>query len=218
MELGVLLKKIALNQNLTPLELDFIENIGRETQLRNSQVAGWSLVGQTKLNIEFPFAPIYSEILASDKASISIRIPGNYNHLLILSSGRSTVASIDSSLCMQINGDTGNNYIAEFLYGLEDTPGASHNYAIDHLIIGGLAGTTASASKTESGFCLIPNIKSSLYKVSIALLSGLGTDATYAASLRACNWNNTGKITSGLIYSSSGNILSGSIVSVFGII
>src|SRR3990167_11131170 len=42
--------------------------------------------------LNLPFYPIYSEVLATDKASISIDVPQSYKHLIFFGSGRNTAA------------------------------------------------------------------------------------------------------------------------------
>ena len=68
MNLGDVLVKIAINRNLSQQEIDFLRLEGNNTQSRNSFVAGNTTPSNT-LNVQFPFAPIYNEVLAVDTAS-----------------------------------------------------------------------------------------------------------------------------------------------------
>jgi len=216
-ELSSVWVKIAGGKKLTPQELDFLKRTGDETQLRNSFVAGNKKADGT-LDIQFPFVSVFSEILEVSTSEVTVQIPGNLNHLFVFSSGRTDAAAVSSVLRCRINGDSATNYKQQNMLAVNTTVTGSYDYTADHGVIGGLAGTSASAGKSESSVAFLSNIQSPFHKTISTLFSGLDTDSTYTVGLKTSYWAVVDKIKSLTFSSSSGNILAGSIISIYGVI
>lgn len=215
-----LLKKMANNAPLTPQELDDLGRFGTEIQQRNSQVSGLLTIAGN-LNIKLPIELIHSSgILVADSASIVAPVvPPDYNHLLLMSSGRTTNATAGIYyLGMNFNQDGGSNYAYQELDSasatLQTTVDYSHTYAIG----GYFAGDSNTAGETGSNFVFIPNYRSSFHKSVICLTSFVGASAGEGARTEFIGsvWRNTSPINY-ISFSSGSGLKAGTLISVYGL-
>ena len=222
MNLDVLLKKIAQNQSLTPQELDELGRFGVETQQRNSFIAG-NTTPQNQLNINFPFFPIFSEVLTVDMASIEVQIPGDYKHLMIFGQGRVSAANGGNVWC-QFNRDTGSNYSWTVISGNGATSGSAEDTSDTHAALGLFSNTGDPAGSASSFEAKIMHYISPFHQMVLAntYYSDNTTRTLYSIGSK---WASTDTIKSIEIYATDNtlakgttNILAGSVISIYGIL
>lgn len=211
-----LLLKIANNARLTPQELAELSRFGAETQQRNSFIAG-NTTADNNLNIQFPFLPIYSQVFEADTASITIQIP-SYTHLFCIGSGRCTGATYFENLKGRFNGDTGNNYDAQYLAGVNASVGASQTKAASSFDFGTFAAASATANAIGTFYSFLPHIGSTNWK-SVLTIGGepLYTATDMIGAISTSFWRSTSPITSITIYAPTSTMKAGSVISVFGV-
>lgn len=206
MRLGDVLAKIANNARLTTEEMDFIRRTGNETQERNQFVSG-NTRPDGMLNVPMPFFLAYSEKLSADKADVTIQIPSGFNNLMILTSCQTSDGS-SRSLYAQANGDTGTNYNIQATSFTTSTTYVNDLVA-DHFIIG-YANASASTNLSAAGVAYFNNYGSAWYKTCIATIN-----AASLTTIATSSWENTTPINSLRIYAQAGNLVAGSIISVY---
>lgn len=219
MNLGDLLVKIATNRNLSQQEIDFLRLEGNNTQQRNSFVAGNTTPGN-QLNVAFPFAPIYNEVLAVDTASLLIVIPGGFKHLMFMGAGRSSKAATFDAMSMTINGDTGANYIGNVVVesGASTVTGVGA-VAQSAMAIGALSAASANAAAGSSFFVFLAHYRSSLWKSVVTMATVPNYDGTYGAiGMWGGTWQSTAPIEKLSVVAAGGNLVAGSLFSVYGIL
>lgn len=218
MELSDLLLKIANRDTLTPQEKDALARYGKETQQRNSFVAGLA-TPDNKLNINFPFYPMFSEVLPFDKNSVEFPVSGGYKHLLLFNSVRSTNAgTTNAAVCAEINGDTGNNYDYQGLFSYSSTVTGSAGLNVAFLNIGTAIPDGQNANIYGSAMTFIMNYQGAQYKTSQTLSYFNVHTLNPATNISSCIWYNTDPIQKLRIYANSGNTMkAGSAISCYGL-
>jgi hypothetical protein len=220
MQLEDVWSKIANQARLTPEELDFLKMQGRETQQRNAFIAGnTSPAGNLIQN--FPFMPIYSEVLEIAAPSITVNIPADYKHLLFMGSCRNSNAAAGYVIgAIQFNGDTGANYNYHQIKFDGVTPAYDTQTAQTFGAFGGSVTNGSTANWAGSFWGWIPHYNSGFYKsvysnficprpaANLNLLGNFGSE-----------WLSTAKITTVKIICSAGgdNFMAGSSVSIYGL-
>lgn len=149
-------------------------------------------------------------------------ISGSYSHLKIVGGGASTVVANNTSLALQLNGDSGANYEWQRHYAAGTGGGnASESLTPTSIEIGAVTGSTGIASDAGSFEVLIPNYAGSTFKKNLISHSLLRT-ATSSGGVLLFNydgwWNNTAAITRVDIFVGSGNWVSGSKISLYGLL
>lgn len=219
MSFSDLLLIMANNGRLTPNQLDELRRYGTETQQRNSFVAG-NTTAANQLNINFPFFPIFSEVLDRDVSSLEIQIPSGYKHLIIISMGRTDVAAYNDQIVGRFNGDDGTNY-SDIYEGAQSSTQLAGQNKTTRTSFDIVAATGASATSGSSGvgFCIIPHYNSNVWKSTLSIRGTSEWSATDLVVLvNSCFWRNTSKVEKINILSAQGaNLVSGSIFSVYGI-
>lgn len=218
MNLGDIWAKLANQARLTPEELDFLRRSGNETQQRN-QFVGGNTTPAGNLDIAFPFFPIYSQTVPVNTASVSIPIPSNARHLMIMGAGRTTGnAATDSVIAMQFNGDTGANYSWHYEGARGTTAMAAQGLTAAGLTIGDFSKSGAAAGEAGSFFGFVPHCQSAYNKNYMSLegyQNWIGTDVMNLVNVSF--WNSTSKVQSIRIYSPTVSIAAGSSISVYGL-
>lgn len=216
-----LLLKIANNAKLTPQELEDLGRFGADTQQRNAFVAG-NTTPQSKLDVKFPIFPIYSEILQTAVASITVPIPGDCKHLLFMGNGRTDgVAGYLEGAMLQFNGDTDNNYMHTGEGRLNNSTTGYQNTANSSVFVGDFNTANSGAGAVGGFFAILQNINSSFWKA-FSTMYGASQAAAGASLYTVINygvWKSTDKIQSvKLITETGSNIIASSSFSVYGII
>jgi len=218
MKLGDILVKIAQNRMLNSEELNLLRLMGNETQTRNSQVAGYTRT-EGGLDLNLPFAPIYSRTLVSDVSSVTVDIPAGYSHLMMMGQFRTDRAAFSDSILIQFNGDTGTNYRTQQHYGRNATSGAAQLTSQTAVGFAFASGTSANANNSGNGFSVVMNYNSALWK-NVLRLSGTpeysGSDMIILSTVDF--WQNTSPIRTIKFFPETGaNIVAGSIISIYGL-
>lgn len=220
---GQLLRKLASGQTLLESEIQQLERAMDGYDNYAALVQENSIVGSRALNIQFPFAPIYSTILHEDVSNLGFSIPGNYKHLLIMGHARVNGSGVSAvQIEVQLNGDTGaTNYEYNALRNIGTTVTGAEDLTYSGLPLGVVTADTGAASYSGSFFAYIPHYNSNYYKQLIRVMgffSGAGSQTNITSSL----WRSTEKITSILIYPdptyASAKLEAGSLISVYGIL
>lgn len=215
-----LLVKIAQNKNLTPSELADLERFGRETQSRNAFVGG-NTTAHGSLAVPTPFFPIYSEVLQVDTASLTINIPGGYKHLMIMGQSRSTEAAYANVLRARFNGDTGTNYREQYHGGQNASASIGAFTAQAYFSIGDVNGTSATTGAAGGYVVFIPHYTNNVFWKNAMSIRGIPLVNASSEDLNillSAFWQSTAKIETMTFFPAAGNILAGSIISVYGIL
>jgi hypothetical protein len=212
--LGDLLVKVARNERLSQSEITLLRKFGYDTQNRNSQVAGFTYQ-QGGLKYDNSFVPIFSEIFETDRDSFSVEIPQDYNHLIIIFSGRSTgvLASV-----IGLFGSVGSSHTRQFLTADLTTVDSIYTAFADSgtAPLGFLTEAGESASIASSTVCFIMNFRQQYYKSAIPFVSRNYDDSN---SIRLINstWRYTPSIERIDFISGDDLIAKGSVVTVYGV-
>lgn len=216
-EFAELLRKIANNEKLAPIEMDELGRFGTETQRRNAFLAG-NISPVNLLDIKFPIMPLYNETFQSDKSSFSIDLPQDYNHILLFSSGRGSLA-VSSNIVVRsrFNNDTGANYAYQ-LHNVYDDINiyANNGTGFTYIDLARLAGASQPAGVSASSFSILLNYRSNLYKQILSLFGSV--DASYTTiQTQSASWNSTSPISTISFFPESGTISAGSTFSIYGL-
>lgn len=219
MQLSSILLKMADNKPLTPQEKESLRMMADETQNRNSFIAQNTTPANT-LNIPFPFFPVYSEVLATDTASLTIKIPSGYKHILFIGSGRLvSSASYGELIKVQFNGDTGSNYVYAYISG--NGAGAAIAYngsdSADHVRFGSFTGSSAAADSVSSFWAFVQNYGSTSFHKNFNSLSNRETDVLGHNNIEIHTgaWKSNAAIQSVTITPVAGSFAAGSAISIF---
>lgn len=147
---------------------------------------------------------------------------GTYKHLKIIWSARGDQASVTNTLVtVTFNGDTGNNYVAERATFSNTFAGAEQSTPTGPVNIANVPAATAPANYAAGGEIIFPDYRgTTFYKVAKNEQAGpvLAESATNILNRSfAAFWKNTGAITSIALTLASGNFISGSVFSLYGI-
>lgn len=159
---------------------------------------------------------IQSSILTSDTASVTFSsIPQTYRHLQIRLVGRATASGTFRNLETVMNSDTGSNYRWHILSG-NGTSVVSENYGPStSLPIGQIPGTSV-ADAWGGAVVDYLDYSSTSKNTTVRTLHGFAGSSRQIA-LQSGLWVNTAAVTQILLRSDSGNWLSGSRFSLYGI-
>lgn len=128
-------------------------------------------------------------------------IPQNFQHLILMISARA-VGVDDSPLYLQVNGDTGNNYI--WGYRIQATHFNNTNYGgnppTDHMDIGDIPGCTAKSDLFSSWIGFIAHYHSTIKKTPLTWHSGGLWIGTWSDFKGSGIWNNNDGIDELRIY------------------
>jgi hypothetical protein len=149
-------------------------------------------------------------------------IPGTYRHLRVRVTAASTVAASNSAINMTFNNDTGNNYQWQRIYGNNVSAVASNTAPAANIELGALPGATAPTNEANTVDALILNYTSTAFNKTAMIQSALRISA---ASTGIFVFHYAGvwfpgtpvAITRLDVNLSSGNYVTGSIVSLYGI-
>lgn len=158
-----------------------------------------------------------STILTVNAGSISIAIPAGFNHLRGIFTARQDSGSGGAFGFVQLNGDSGANYVWEVSYGnMATTTSANSGGAVGGIRVGVLPGSGDTANYFGTGEFTIGNVSSAAFK---PMRSGYfcPTSVTNAYSGTAGGlWASTAVVTSVTMYPFTGNLVAGSSMSIYG--
>jgi hypothetical protein len=148
------------------------------------------------------YEPIATTTLGSAQSSVTYSSLGSYTDIVIVYNG-----TTDNNLSLRFNGDTGSNYSVTRIGGYGSSA-SSGRYSNQTLMLGNY-----STANTISIWQVMNYSNSTTYKT--ALAKGGGAD--YGTEAYVGLWRNTAAITSITVLSSSGNLASGSTITLYGI-
>ena len=158
--------------------------------------------------------------LTSATADITFSsIPSTYNHLMIIISGRCSSASVNGTdLLVQLNSDTGVNYrharnTKYAAAGSTVTIEGGSNFS--SMSLGNLWGGTSSSNTISGAQMIFPNYKGTTLTKSMIFQGGCMTDAPGAGSGYG-QWINFSAVTTIKIFSTGGNLDTGTRATLYG--
>jgi hypothetical protein len=195
-------------------ESDFVTNIfgGSNGQVLGKTAGDWSPVdGMQKIAV----ADISSGVSSVDFASIA----GDFKHLLIVAHARGDTAATNTNLNVRFNGDTGGNYDVQRLSAGAGTVSPAEAFGAVSAGMAVIPANTAGANLVGGGLFLIPHYSAATHNKSILSLWGykLGTSSgNLDIAIRSGHWRSSAAITQVTFLPGAGNIVSGSMFSLYG--
>ena len=149
------------------------------------------------------YESIASSTLGSAQSSVTFSSLGSFTDLIVVYSG-----TADNNLSLRFNSDSNSNYSVTRIGGYGSGTVSSSRYSNISSMYGAY-----SSSENATTWQVFNYRNTNVYKS--ALCRGGGAD--YATEFYAGLWRNTDAITSLTVLSSTGNMSSGSTISVYGI-
>lgn len=165
--------------------------------------------------INFPIVLIGSQKITTSTPSVTFQVPIGYNHILIMGSGRTDVVAAGTEIVMQINGDTGSNYGTTSDGVDNDVFAKNQTNSTTYMVIGLFPGTLATTSASGMLFSYIFHVNSTDYWKSVISTRGLFS-GNMAFLGGFGQWKSTDRISS-LTIGTSGNFLTGTVLTILGI-
>lgn len=156
-------------------------------------------------------------ILTSSQPSISIPVPAGYSHLQGIFTLRQDSTSGGAFALLRFNGDSGNNYDSEVLFGHNATTSPIINTGISGMNIGVGSGPTDTANYYGTGSFVVGNVSSAVFKSASSQYQCLVTSSNGYSGTGGGLWRSTAAITSAAIVPSSGNLVAGSCLTIIGL-
>lgn len=164
--------------------------------------------------------PIADSLLTGDAATVIFSsIPADFAHLLLVTQARGTNASLNVSGRLRLNGDTGNNYDSSNVAGTGTSVAAGEGFGVSSLDVGEAPGGTATGSIFGASLTLIPDyVNATRNKTALTLVTRKAAPNTTAFRIEIVGaaWRNNSAIVSVTFFFSSGNIVTGSRFTLYG--
>jgi hypothetical protein len=179
----------------------------------NSMLAGNSTAGDYEL--------ISTTVLSSSQSTVTFSglntSASAYKHLQIRAVSRTDVASVYVDTRLRFNGDTGSNYASHELYASgSGSVGSSGSINQTVASCGHSAGSSAAANIFAAFTVDIFDFSSTTKNKVLRGLTGIAASSNLI-DFRSALWNSTNAITSIEINLASGNFVSGSRYSLYGL-
>lgn len=198
---------------------------GADTDTWGDELNEWLLVGHDAAgnNLGGGLELIANSLLGADAASIDISgIPGTHVHLLIVGNIRAAtagVSQIDGRI--RFNNDSGSNYDwVRWLMTDASGPFTGGGFGETSAYFGLLPAATATAGKASNVSAWITDYAATTFhksfRTEIGWAQGQAT-TTVALGMNTGYWRNTAAITQITVFASSGNLLAGSRLSLYGL-
>jgi hypothetical protein len=159
------------------------------------------------------YTPIATNTLGSAAADVTFSsIPSGYTDLVVVMQTQSTAGSF-ANLNIQFNGDTGTNYSRTILFGNGTSAGSGRSSNANEITVNTMP--TAGQGFWTIVKLDIMNYSNTTTNKTVLDRASLLNDAAFAS---ASLWRSTSAINSIKIYSSSGNLNTGSTFSLYGIL
>ena len=177
----------------------------------NSQVSGGATPAMELIS---------SQILTSSASSVTFSsIPSDYKHLQIRMAHRNTrTGSGNGLMVLEFNSDTGANYSMHELLGNGSSVTSDATYAVNQNFMG--LAFSPEASNTTSAFAGtvvdILDYANTTKNKTVRSLGGVAA-STNRISLISGHWRSTSAVTSIKMYVFSGNLVTGSRFSLYGV-
>ncbi len=159
-------------------------------------------------------------VLGSDTASVDFTsIPGTYENLMITYVARGTGSNTWSRVWLRFNGDSGSNY----QYGNGGRAGASW-VGVDgasgqaQMTVGLLPDASATAGYPAVGTVSVPGYARAVFNKAVSCVDASpASTSNHGALLTGGLWAATASVTRVTLYPSSGNFLTGSVFTLYGV-
>lgn len=219
-----LLRDLYRKNGATIPEADFatLQRLVDEERARDEAVRSWQRVRDNKIdgdNLDLPIGLIKTEKLSLDTGSVTINIPGQYNHLWLMGQIRNTEATYANTLKINFNGDTGTNYREQYHGGQNASATIGLLTGRTYISIGDVNGTSAPAGGAGGFLAYIPHYANSTYWKQCQSLRGIPNVNSSGQDLAlhlSGFWQNTNPITSITFSAVTANMEKGGIISVYG--
>jgi len=160
---------------------------------------------------------IAQQVLTASAASVTLPgIPGSYTDLRITGAARSDNAAGYPQLQLQLNGDTGSNYLWRKTDNASGTQGLGAAFANLGNVIGTLGGNTAGVTTFDIS---IPNYAGTVLQKGgqSHLTAADPTNTNIYDTTVGFLWKNTGAVSSITFFCNVGNFVAGSTFTIWGI-
>ena len=165
------------------------------------------------------FDLLETTLISTNTASVTFSGLGSYSdykHLEIRWTARTNMADDFDELRIRLNSDTGSNYNGHQLQGSGSSVASAGGSTLSYTGVASLPGNTSTANAFASGVTSIADFSSSSKNTTLRTLAG--RNGTFnLIRLASGLWNNTAAVTTILLYPGSGNFVSGSRFSLYGI-
>ena len=167
------------------------------------------------------YTRIAQTVLSGTAASFDFTsIPATYEDLVIEVMGRGDTAAGFTQLNMTFNGDTGSNYDWQQSYTTGNTASGAQTVAGSSLLVATLAAANASAGAAGSSQIVIPNYARTTFRKTMQV-EGLGVTAAdalgvYQTFIICGDWRSTAAINRVTLTTTAGNLIAGSVVTLYG--
>jgi hypothetical protein len=157
--------------------------------------------------------------LVSNVASVTFNIPSGLNGVMLTWRARSSSAVTAEMLLMQLNGDTGNDYLWEVDQANNATvAGTTSGAATNKIQIGTVTGNSATALYFSSGQTLIDGVSDTTnYKTAAGIGAAFSTTTNMWSGVYGGQWNSAAAVTSVTIFAQTGNLMTGSQFKAYGL-
>lgn len=153
------------------------------------------------------YTTLATTTLGSNASDVTFSsISGSYTDLVVVINGYMTV---DDNVFLQFNSDTGSNYSVTYIYGNGTSATSTRNSNQTQMQLGGIL-TTSSGVAIYS----IQNYSNTTTNKTVLARTGHASGGTQA---RVGLWRSTAAITTVKIGATSGNFVSGTTFSLYGI-
>lgn len=216
-----LMMKVIDGEKLNPIEREQMRQYVSEIDNNRQIVSSWQQINKKidERYLDLPIGTIVSKVFESDQASFTVQIPPDYNHMLILSSVKTTHAGYNDGVIGRFNDDDGANYSEGYDGGQASSAVTGQTKVQTFFGVSVATGTSATLGATGSSFVFIPNYNSSNWK-SVLRVQGTGEySATDVLTLMtSAHWRNTSPVRKITVLSeNSANLATGSILTILGI-
>ena len=158
-----------------------------------------------------------STILAAPAASIPITIPPGFNHLHGIWTGRQDSGSGGAFCFLRLNGDAGNNYTFQKVYGSGAvTTSANAGGGTNGIHIGVVPCSGDTANYFGTGSFNVGNASSAVFKPVSGHFAGMVSATNGYAGESGGIWVLTTVVTTVTLVPLSGNLVAGSSMSIYG--
>jgi hypothetical protein len=158
------------------------------------------------------YEPIATSTLGSAAADVTFSsISGSYTDLIVVMQTQSTAAGF-ANLNIQFNGDAGTTYSRTILYGNGTTAGSGRSSNANEITVNTMP-TSGQGFWTIVKLSIMNYSNTTTYKTVLNRADLLNDAALASVSM----WRSTSAITSIKIYSSSGNLNTGSTFTLYGV-
>lgn len=157
-----------------------------------------------------------STFISATTATVTLAVPSGFNNIEVIWRVRASDATAAESLFLQMNGDTGNNYLWEVNQANNTTVAATDSGgATSHIQIGTVPGNSASANYFGSGRFTVSGASDSVAKTLVGTGTAYSSVSNAYAGVYSGLWSGTAAVTSLTIVCQTGSFLPSSRFSVY---